>query len=304
MRLGRYQLISGIARGGMSEIFLARDTTQGPEHRCIVKRLLPEKASHPQWQDMFLDEGRITSLFDHPHVVGCTPPEQDGPTWFLAMDYVEGTNLSRLLEYLYHLGFGLPLPLCAHVIACVASGLDHAHNVRDPSTGQPLHVVHRDVTPDNILVGVGGEVKIADFGIAKGRGRLTKTMHGQVKGKLGYMSPEQLNVTDMDHRSDIFSLGVVLHELLTRRPLYADDREFVAMRRIAHEPPPPPSSIYADVDPTLDEICLRALQKVPSERFERAEQMAEALRAWLKSAGYPDPAASFADWLQQLADRG
>lgn len=304
MHIGPYQLISGIARGGMAEIFLARDTRLDAAHRCIVKRMLAEIARQAQMRDMFLDEGRITALFDHPNIVGCTEPERDGETWFLVMDYVEGTNLNRLLEYIHHLGFGLPIPLCVHVVRCVADGLDHAHNVADPTTGEPLNVIHRDVTPDNILIGVNGEVKIADFGIAKGRGRLTKTMHGQVKGKIAYMSPEQAGATAIDHRSDVFSLGVVLHEMLTRSKLYAEEADFIALQRIAREAPFPPSQRNADVDSDLDSICIRALQKTPEDRFNSAGEMAESLAEWLVVSEYNEPDAMFADWLAQLAERG
>ena len=304
MRLGRYQLISGIARGGMAEIFLARDTTLPADHRCIVKRLLPARAANPDMQAMFLDEGRITSLFRHPNVDGCTPPELVDDTWFLVMDYVEGTNLGRLVEYVQHLGFGLPLPLAVHVIGCVAAGLDHAHHVVDPNTAQPLNIVHRDVTPDNILVGVNGEVKIADFGIAKGRGRMTKTMHGEIKGKAGYMSPEQVNGELLDARSDLFSLGVVMHELPAGQSLFSGGADFIAMQRVVREHPPPPSQYNAKVDAQLDTICMKALNKEPRGRFSRGGEMSEALSAWLHRAGYVDPGAVFADWLWQLAARG
>jgi eukaryotic-like serine/threonine-protein kinase len=304
MHIGRYQLINGIARGGMSEVFLARDTTREETHRCIVKRLLPAMAKQLAMRHMFLDEGRVTALFDHPHVVGCSPPEEYEGSWFLVMDYVEGTNLRRLLEYIHHLGFGLPIPLCVHVVACVAAGLDHAHGIRDPETDELLCLVHRDVAPDNILIGVDGEVKIADFGIASGHGRLTKTMHGQTKGKVGYMSPEQADAQQIDLRSDIFSLGIVLHEMLARSPLYAADADFIAMQRLAREAPFGPSRLNADVDSNLDSICVRALQKEPDDRFERAGEMSVLLADWLAAGGYTDPAAMFADWLAQLAANG
>lgn len=302
--LGRYELLSGIARGGMSEVFLARPLDGDETDRVIVKRLLPESAGRADLVHMFIDEGRITSQLHHPHVVGCTPPEQADGSWFLVMDYVQGTNLSRLVQYIQHLGFGLPIPLCAYVVGCVAAGLDHAHRLIDRDSGQHLHIVHRDVSPDNILIGVDGEVKIADFGIAKGKGRLTQTMHGQIKGKMGYMSPEQANGRPVDLRSDIFSLGVVLHELLSRQPLYADELEYMALQRISNEEPFPPSRLFADVDTDLDSIVIRALQKAPDDRFAGADEMSMMLFDWLLTSGYEQPAAMFADWLLQLAARG
>lgn len=303
MQIGRYQLINGIARGGMAEIFLARDTTQSETHRCIVKRLLPAMSQQKEMRNMFLDEGRITALFEHPHVVSCSPPEEFEGSWFMVMDYVEGTNLGRLLEYIHHQGFGLPIPLCVHVVRCVAAGLQHAHNICDPDTGEPLHIVHRDMTPDNVLIGVGGEVKIADFGIAAGKGRLTNTLLGQTKGKVGYMSPEQASALTIDPRSDVFSLGIVLHEMLTRRPLYAVDADFIGMQRIVSEAPTAPSTLNADVDSYLDDVCVRALQKAAEDRFQYAGEMAGLLEEWLDAAGYHDPTAMFADWLSQLAAR-
>ncbi len=303
MQIGEYQIINGLARGGMSEIFVARHVDATDGERVIVKRLLPSASERKDMRDMFLDEGRITALFDHPHVVGCSPPAEEDGSWYLVMDYVEGTNLGRLLSYIHHLGFGLPIPLCAYVIACIAAGLDHAHRIVDPGTGAPLRIIHRDVSPDNILIGVSGEVKITDFGIAHGRGRRTKTMHGVIKGKSGYMSPEQANAHPLDWRSDLFSLGVVFHEMLTRQPLYSADAEFMAMQRIAREPAPAPSSLFADVPRELDGIALKALEKDPADRFQSGAAMAHALVVWLRKSRFSNASAMFADWLAQLADR-
>jgi serine/threonine protein kinase len=274
--LGRFQIIGRLATGGMAEVYLAL-SGELPGYRTllVVKRILPHLASNRQFIGMFLDEARLAALLDHPNVVRIIEVGHDGEEYFLAMELVQGKPLSAVLRKATRERRPPSPALAAYVIAQAASGLGYAHALTD-GDGRPLGVVHRDVSPQNILLSFEGAVKLIDFGVARAFGRVAHTSPGGLKGKIEYMSPEQASAEEVDHRADVFALGVVLWEVLTGRRLYRRETELATMRAILDDPIPRPSEV-ADVPPELDAVVMRALRKRRDARFASAHEMALAL---------------------------
>ncbi|HEY0714931.1 MAG TPA: serine/threonine-protein kinase, partial [Polyangia bacterium] len=284
VRLGRYQIVERIATGGMAEVYLAvHGELAGFRTPVVLKKVLPHLANNPQFIDMFLDEARIASMLDHPNVVRIYEVGRSGSEYFLAMELVQGKSLSALLRRFQETYSRMDPRLAAFVVAQAAAGLHHAHNLTDP-LGNPLGLVHRDVSPQNILISFEGSVKVIDFGIARALGRITETQTGGMKGKFGYMSPEQARGEDVDLRTDIFALGVVLWEALTNRRLFQRENDLATMRALAYEPIPRPSTV-ADVSPELESLVMRALARNPKLRFANGREMASALEKWVVQEG-------------------
>lgn len=282
--LGRYQLLSRLAVGGMAEVYLARQgEISGFKTLLVVKKVLPHLAVKPDFINMFLDEARIASMLDHPNVVHISEVGRAGDEYFLAMELVQGKPLAALLQQGEKTRTPLPHSLAALVVAYAAGGLHYAHQLTDAS-GNLLGLVHRDVSPQNIMISFEGSVKVIDFGIARALGRLGDTNSGSLKGKLGYMGPEQARGEAVDRRADIFSLGVVLWECVAARRLFLRENELATLRAVVYEPIPSPSK-YAKVDATLEAIIMCALDRNPDERFQTAEEMRVALDKWNFAAG-------------------
>ena len=275
-RLGRFQIIGRLATGGMAEVYLAL-SGELPGYRTllVVKRILPHLASNRQFIGMFLDEARLAALLDHPNVVRIIEVGHDGEEYFLAMELVQGKPLSAVLRKATRERRPPSPALAAYIIAQAANGLGYAHALTD-GDGRPLGVVHRDVSPQNVLLSFEGAVKLIDFGVARAFGRVAHTSPGGLKGKIEYMSPEQASAEEVDHRADVFALGVVLWEVLTGRRLYRRETELATMRAILDDPIPRPSEV-ADVPPELDAVVMRALRKRRDARFASAHEMSEAL---------------------------
>ncbi len=275
-RLGRFQIIGRLATGGMAEVYLALSgELAGYRTLLVVKRILPHLASNRQFIGMFLDEARLAALLDHPNVVRIIEVGHDGEEYFLAMELVQGKPLSAVLRKAAREKRPPSPALSAYIIAQAASGLGYAHALTD-GEGRPLGVVHRDVSPQNVLLSFEGAVKLIDFGVARAFGRVAHTSPGGLKGKIEYMSPEQASAEEVDHRADVFALGVVLWEVLTGRRLYRRETELATMRAILDDPIPRPSEI-ADVPAELDAVVMRALRKRRDARFASAHEMAQAL---------------------------
>jgi serine/threonine-protein kinase len=284
VRLGRYQVVSRIATGGMAEVYLAvHGELSGFRTPVVVKKVLPHLACNPQFIDMFLDEARIASLLDHPNVVRIYEVGKNQNEYFLAMELVQGKPFSALLRRCFERHHLIDPRLAAFVVAQAAAGLNHAHGLTDP-LGNPLGLVHRDVSPQNILISFEGSVKVIDFGIARALGRITDTSNGGRKGKFGYMSPEQARGEDVDLRTDIFALGVVLWEALCGRRLFQRENDLATMRALIYDPIPKPSSVVP-IDPDLEGIVLRALARNPSQRFQSGRELASALERFVVVAG-------------------
>src|SRR5215470_9572336 len=239
---GRYRLLRRIAVGGMGEIFLARSTSlDGFEKDLVLKRILPVHSASEHFVSLFLDEARISMSLSHENIVQVFDFGETEGRYYIAMEHVHGCDLRTLLRLPGIAGRGIPFGLALYIMREVSKGLDYAHNKRGRG-GQPLHLVHRDISPDNILISLHGGVKITDFGIAKARGQTTELQPGAIVGKVHYMSPEVAGAKPADARSDIFSSGAVLWELLTGSRMYEQGQQsneefFDRIRRGRFDPP-------------------------------------------------------------------
>ncbi len=263
----------------MAEVYLALSgELPGFRTLLVVKRILPHLAQNRQFIRMFLDEARLAALLDHPNVVRIIEVGHDGEEYFLAMELVQGKPLSAVLRKAAREKRPPSPALAAYIMAQAASGLGYAHALTD-GDGRPLGVVHRDVSPQNVLLSFEGAVKLIDFGVARAFGRVAHTSPGGLKGKIEYMSPEQASAEDVDHRADVFALGIVLWEVLTGRRLYRRETELATMRSILDDPIPRPSEV-ADVPLALEAVVMRALRKKREGRFSSAHEMAQALERY------------------------
>jgi serine/threonine protein kinase len=280
----RYQIVGRIAAGGMAEIYLARArTVGGADAEVVLKRLLPELQADHEFVQMFHDEASIASRFRHPNIVHIHELGELDGSLFIAMELLRGVNLRDLLARLHAEGLSLPAPLAARIACSALEALDYAHRFADAG-GRKLNVVHRDVSPQNIIVTWDGTVKLVDFGVAKAEGRLHRTRAGLVKGKFAYMSPEQVSGGKLDGRSDLFALAEVFYELLLKRhPFYAES-DMEVLRAILDKDPPHPSALNAGFPPPLAEVLMRAMRKAPGDRYATAGQMSEALERFLQDS--------------------
>ncbi|MGK3993570.1 serine/threonine-protein kinase [Sorangium sp. So ce1024] len=296
-RIGRYLLHGPIASGGMAAVHLGRLVGDAGFARTVaIKRLHPQLAEEPQIAESLLDEARIVARIQHPNVVATLDLILAEDEAFLVMDYVRGESLARLLRAARAAGEPAPPPIVASVACGALHGLHAAHEARSES-GEPLGIVHRDISPENVLVGVDGTARLLDFGIAKARGRLSTTRGGQLKGKLCYMAPEQILCADVTRRTDVFAAGVVLWEALAGRRLFDGDDEGGLVRAVLEQPIPPPSSIAAHVPEALDAIVLRALERNAEGRYPTARELAIAIEDAVPLASQ----RAVGEWVEQLA---
>ncbi len=296
-RFGNYELVRRIAQGGMAEVFLAKFTgVEGFERWVVIKRMLPELSVRKDFVEMFLDEARLAARFNHPNIVQVYELGERTGTYFMAMEYVDGPHLGALFAHSLRSKKPMPINLCCYILARASEGLHHAHELKDPN-GVPLQIVHRDVSPQNILVSRDADVKVMDFGVAKANSQTTVTRTGVVKGKVGYMSPEQCLANAVDRRTDVFALGIVLYELVTRKRLFRDKSDLVVMQKITQEDVPPPSSINPRVPMELDEIILKALQRDRDARTTDALTLSDELDSFLAASGEPTTRSTLARWM-------
>ena len=279
---GKYDVIRRLAVGGMGEIFLARQTGMaGFERLVILKSLLPQLASEDDQLAQFLDEARIVGSINHPNVVACYEVGEWEGVYFIAMEYINGVDVASLAKAGDDAAQRFPVNVAMTITREAALGLDSAHQATDPQ-GRALKIVHRDISPHNVMVRYDGLTKIVDFGVAMAANRQNKrTEGGLLKGKLGYMAPEQIKAQPLDGRADQFSLGVLLWELLTGRRLFTADDPSAVFMKIIREKVPPPSSVMPDVPPGLDAVVLKMTAQEPADRYGRLAEVAAALRKLL-----------------------
>ncbi|MBX3264597.1 MAG: serine/threonine protein kinase, partial [Labilithrix sp.] len=275
--MGRYMVHRRIAAGGMATVHLGRLIGAGGFSRMVaIKRLHDGYARDPEFVAMLLDEARLTSTIRHPNVVPTLDVVAEQDELLVVMDYVEGDSLASLARLARDAGERVPVALAASIVAQTLHGLHAAHEARDKN-GEPLGIVHRDVSPQNVLVGLDGVARVLDFGIAKAASRSASTEGGQLKGKAAYMAPEQLQHGAVDRRTDVFAAAIVLWELLTGRRLFLGDTPAETMGRILEEPIDAPQRWAPEVPQELGLIALRGLEREPGARFASAEEMALAI---------------------------
>jgi serine/threonine protein kinase len=276
-RLGRYQVVNRIASGGMAEVFLARAVGAMGFQRLVALKLIHANFTRDQeFVKMFIDEARIAMHLHHRNIVQVFDLDQVNDTYFIAMEYVHGVNVYDLYERFAAQDRWVDVPLALYIVAEISKGLHFAHTRTGPD-GRPLNIVHRDVSPQNVLLSFEGEVKLTDFGIATAAERLHQTAAGIVKGKYAYMAPERLEERPVDGRVDVFAAGVLLYELLVGENPFAGPSAVETIEAVLSKDVPAPSSRGAAVNPKLDEIVLTALAKEPAERFPSAQALADAL---------------------------
>ncbi|HEY8432961.1 MAG TPA: protein kinase [Sandaracinaceae bacterium] len=282
--VGDYQIVAKLKSGGMATLFLGRRVgAEGFSRHVAIKVVHEHLANDPTFVQMFVDEALLSAKIQHPNVVHVEELRELNGRHFLAMEYVHGCPLSTLMTALRERGRTLGPELATYIAVEVAEGLHAAHETKG-SDGQLLGVVHRDVSPQNVLLAYRGHVKLIDFGVAKARGRAQQTTGGSLKGKIGYMSPEQAFGRPVDRRTDVYALGVVLWEMLTGRRAFAADNDFALLELVRNPNLPPPSTLNPAVPPALDAVVARATAREPDQRFETAQQMRKALAQAVPSA--------------------
>lgn len=295
--VGRYVVHAEIASGGMATVHVGR--LLGPvgfARTVAIKRLHPHFAKDPDFVAMFLDEARLASRVRHPNVVPVLDVVSEGAELFLVMDYVEGESLSRLIAAASREGRAPPAHIAGAIVAQALHGLHAAHETLD-ERGEPLAIVHRDVSPHNVLVGTDGTARVVDFGVAKAVGRASFTREGELKGKLPYMAPEQVRRGgEVTRRTDVYSAGVVLWEALTAARLFHGDGEGEILSAVIEGAREPPSSVESTVPPALDAITMRALARDPGDRFPDAREMALAIEDAIGIV----PPAEIGAWAAQM----
>lgn len=300
-KLGRYTLIEQLAIGGMAEIWLAHMAgPEGFEKLLVIKKILSNLSQRPDFLKMFLNEARLAAQLNHPNIVQIYDLGKLDETYFIAMEYIFGRDLSEIGFKAKQKNNPVPIEYATKIISQVCEGLYFAHTKSD-TLGNPLHIVHRDISPHNVLVSFAGNVKILDFGIAKAANQYDQTQQGILKGKVSYMSPEQIWGDPIDERSDLFGLGAVYYELLTGYRLFTGENDIAILRKITEEEVPPPSIHNKKVPPDLDAIILNMLSKDPQTRYPNAWELQQDLNLLLKRLGSPTN-MHMAQYLRQLFD--
>jgi len=294
---GRYRIIRTLAFGGMAQILLAEDVRA--QRLVVIKRILPHYASNPDFVQFFIHEGRLGQRLRHKNLVETLEAGQVGDACYIALEYLRGQPAIELLRQAARARVELPLGAAVRIVADAARGLHHAHIAVD-NEGKPLGVVHRDVTPHNLFLTTDGTTKVLDFGIAKAASQLHQTRTGTIKGKFAYLAPEQIRGESIDRRVDVFALGIVLHELLTLRPLFRGINDAETLNRVLTLEVPAPEHVRRGVPPGLGAVALRALQRDRDRRLPSAEALANSIEAVAIAEGIDASPKAVADLLAEL----
>ncbi len=300
-RLGKYQLLRKLATGGMAEVFLAK--TAGPmgfEKQLVIKRILPHLAEDPQFVQMFLGEAKLAARLNHPNLVQIFDFGESDGSYFIAMEYIDGPTLRLLLQRAREKSLAIPFVLAARIVSAAAEGLAYAHEFTDGATEEPLQLVHRDVSPDNILISRNGSVKVVDFGIAKAKGVSHHTQTGTIKGKVAYMAPEQLKGEPLDLRVDLYGLGVVLYELVTLGMPYEAASDASLVRRVLYEPYVPPAERRPELPLALQQVFARLLAKDREERYRDCRTLEADLERYIHATGETSSGYALAQLVSRL----
>ena len=296
---GKYELLERINIGGMAEILKARDLTQSEQPIVAVKRILPHLTEDRQYVTMFLDESRVLAQLEHDNIIRTLEVGQVGETPFIAIEYVFGQDARMLFHRSRRTERPIPLPVACFIITRVCAALHHAHEAQD-AHGQALGLVHRDVSLQNVLISYDGAVKLTDFGIAMSASNRARTEAGIVKGKFGYMSPEQIKGESMDRRSDVFATGICLYELLTSERLFSGESDYAAIEKVRSASIAPPSRLNREIPSALEAIVMKALARHPRDRYQTAAELRRALLAFMAESGSECSANDLAECMHTL----
>ena len=300
--VGKYQLIRKLAMGGMAEVWLAKTAgAHGFEKTVVLKRILPHLAEDENFVHMFFSEAKLAAQLNHPNVVTVFDFGEDQGAYYLVMEFIDGPNLRALFKRANELKTPIPFGVVAKIISFACEGLAYAHEFIDPETGELMNLVHRDISPDNVLLAKNGGVKVVDFGIAKASNQTHHTRTGTIKGKFAYMPPEQLKGLVLDQRADIFALGIVLHELVAGVKPFDVGSDAVIMQAILYEKMKPAAASRPDTPPALQAIIDRALEKDREARYPDCRAMQADLERFIFSTGEPVGQHQLARLVQQLS---
>lgn len=287
----RYRVLKRLAQGGMAEVFVAESAgIEGFKKQVAIKRVLPSLSKKEQFIAMFLDEARLSAHLSHSNVVSVFDIGVGDNTYFIVMEYVDGADLKHVLEYQRGLPFYMPVEVATFIATKICQGLSYAHELCAPD-GRPLSIVHRDITPANILITRHGEVKIVDFGLAKASSHLGDSDAGVIKGKFGYLAPETVQGQPVDHRVDVFSVGIILWEMLTGRRLFLGETDYDTVMQVSKAEIPPLADINPGVPAGLEAVVRRGLARDPAERYQTARDFGRDLTSFLYK--YSNPVSEF-----------
>ena len=300
-RIGPYLIHQKVAQGGMAELFLADYVREdGFRRKVAIKRILPHLAGNSEFIKMFTREARLAALLQHPNVVQIFDYGNIENAYFIAMEYIHGKNLKEILTAY---GKGLPIEHSVFIISKICKGLDYSHSRRDDDSGQPLEIIHRDISPQNMLISYEGEVKISDFGISKAISEPSLTMAGVIKGKLAYLSPEQSLGEPIDQRTDIYALGLVLYETISGKKVYAFDTDVEAIRAIPTLQIEPLMHAREGIPAELNDIVMKCLAKKKEERYQSASALYDDLAKFRKNMKFTFDTSDLAKFMNEHFDR-
>jgi serine/threonine-protein kinase len=283
----RYRVLKRLASGGMAEVFVAESAgIEGFKKQVAIKRVLPQLSKKEQFIAMFLDEARLSAHLSHSNVVSVFDIGVGDGTYFIVMEYVDGADLKAVMDHAKKLGRAIPVESAAYITTRICQGLAYAHELKT-NEGKPLAIIHRDVTPANVLITRYGEVKIVDFGLAKASSQLAESDAGVIKGKFGYLAPETVMEKPVDQRVDVFAVGIILWEMLAARRLFLGDTDFATVRMVRDAVIPPLSQFNRAVPPELEEIVRKALARDPDQRYLDARALGRDLTRFLYRYGRP-----------------
>lgn len=299
-RIGPYHLKKKIAQGGMAELFLSDYVrTDGFRRTVAIKKVLPNLAENQDFIKMFIREARLAALLQHPNIVQIFDFGKIQNTYFIAMEFINGKTLGQVMA---HVKAGLPIDMAVFLILKICLGLDYSHKRKDDETGKPLGIVHRDISPQNIMVSYQGEVKISDFGISKANTEPSLTQAGVIKGKLAYLSPEQALGQQVDHQADIYSLGLMFYEILTGSRIYQFDSDIEAIRTIPEMEIVPIKQMRKDIPDQLNDIVMKCLAKDKNERYQDAMYVHDDLVKLKAALNLPYDASDLSTFLRTTFD--
>jgi serine/threonine-protein kinase len=299
----RYRITERVAAGGMAEVFRGvAESMRGFKKNIAIKRILPSLTKNKKFVAMFLDEARLSLSLQHANIVQVFDIGHSEDTYFIVMEYVDGVDLKALLDWRRRIGKRIPIAHTLYVVMEVCKGLSYAHELPNPETEAPLGIVHRDISPPNVLISKQGEIKVVDFGLAKATSQVETTDPGVVKGKMSYLSPEAARGEEVDSRADIFAAGILLYELLTGKRLFYGETDYQTVELVRNAKIPPIKPQNPQVEPELEDIVRKALSKRKEDRYQSATDLQDALAQYSYSRGLKVIARDIAELVRQCLE--